>query len=347
MPSRSASASMLRLELGQAVIQACGAVGPDDEDTALDGQVHVAATGGGTVRIARTRAASLYDAAMAVTRTLRPPSRAATRWRPTRSLPRGAGAGRHQWKELYEEVITSGLCTGCAGCVIACPHDVIGYDHDAGRLQAVPPRGGARARPTASTARRAAPPAPGPAPASATGSPRPTSTSSAASARPTRSPASTERHPARPGQPTTTSTRSARTAASSRPCSSGLLDEGYIDGALVSYLEGDGSTWKAKPGVATTKEEVLAVGRQPLHLLGQHARPTTRPWSGASRTWPWSAWAASRSVPPVMWTRKVGKVGKPIKFNIGLLCSKTFDDAHLRGALRGQVRHQAGATSRR
>mgnify|MGYP006198478981 CR=1 FL=1 len=24
-----------------------------------------------------------------------------------------------QWKELYEEVITSGLCTGCAGCVIA------------------------------------------------------------------------------------------------------------------------------------------------------------------------------------------------------------------------------------
>ena len=22
-----------------------------------------------------------------------------------------------QWKELYEEVITTGLCTGCAGCV--------------------------------------------------------------------------------------------------------------------------------------------------------------------------------------------------------------------------------------
>jgi coenzyme F420 hydrogenase subunit beta len=27
-----------------------------------------------------------------------------------------------------------------------------------------------------------------------------------------------------------------------------------------------------------------------------------------------------------MWARKIGKVGKPIKFNIGLLCSKTFDD---------------------
>ena len=33
------------------------------------------------------------------------------------------------------------------------------------------------------------------------------------------------------------------------------------------------------------------------------------------------------AVPPVMWNRKVGKVGKPFLFNIGLLCSKTFDDA--------------------
>ncbi len=33
------------------------------------------------------------------------------------------------------------------------------------------------------------------------------------------------------------------------------------------------------------------------------------------------------SVPPVMWHRRIGKVSKPIKFNIGLLCSKTFDDA--------------------
>src|SRR5215203_1649896 len=37
-----------------------------------------------------------------------------------------------QWKELYSEVVQSGLCTGCAGCVIACPHDVIGYTHEPG-----------------------------------------------------------------------------------------------------------------------------------------------------------------------------------------------------------------------
>lgn len=33
------------------------------------------------------------------------------------------------------------------------------------------------------------------------------------------------------------------------------------------------------------------------------------------------------SVPPVMWHRKVGKISKPIVFNLGLLCSKTFDDS--------------------
>ena len=39
---------------------------------------------------------------------------------------------RAQWAELFSEVVTSGLCTGCAGCVVACPHDVLGYDDQNG-----------------------------------------------------------------------------------------------------------------------------------------------------------------------------------------------------------------------
>src|SRR5262245_25157102 len=31
------------------------------------------------------------------------------------------------WKHLFDEVVTSGLCTGCSGCVIACPPAVLGY----------------------------------------------------------------------------------------------------------------------------------------------------------------------------------------------------------------------------
>ena len=50
----------------------------------------------------------------------------------TTTAPAKAERWSFQWKELYEEVITSGLCTGCAGCVISCPHDDIGNDHEAG-----------------------------------------------------------------------------------------------------------------------------------------------------------------------------------------------------------------------
>ena len=51
----------------------------------------------------------------------------------TESAPVKAERWTHQWKELYEEVITTGLCTGCAGCVVTCPHDVIGYEHEEGK----------------------------------------------------------------------------------------------------------------------------------------------------------------------------------------------------------------------
>jgi coenzyme F420 hydrogenase subunit beta len=32
------------------------------------------------------------------------------------------------WRQLFTEVVTSGLCTGCAACVVACPYDVLDYE---------------------------------------------------------------------------------------------------------------------------------------------------------------------------------------------------------------------------
>ena len=38
-------------------------------------------------------------------------------------------SGKTQWRELYHEVVETNLCTGCAACVMACPRDVLEYDH--------------------------------------------------------------------------------------------------------------------------------------------------------------------------------------------------------------------------
>jgi coenzyme F420 hydrogenase subunit beta len=41
----------------------------------------------------------------------------------------GPNGDRAQWRELFHEVVETNLCTGCAACVMACPRDVLDYDH--------------------------------------------------------------------------------------------------------------------------------------------------------------------------------------------------------------------------
>jgi len=104
----------------------------------------------------------------------------------------------------------------------------------------------------------------------------------------------------------------------------------YIDGALVSFLEGDGSTWRAKPGVAVSKEEILeSAGSRYTYSANTLAIDEALD-RGLSRL-ALVGMSCQSSVPPIMWTRKAGKIGRPIVFNIGLLCSKTFDDSIFEG----------------
>ena len=104
------------------------------------------------------------------------------------------------------------------------------------------------------------------------------------------------------------------------------MDEGYIDCALTSFLEGDGTSWKAIPGLARNKDEILASAGSRYTYSANTLAVKQALEEGYSKL-ALVGMSCQSSALPIMWSRKVGKAGKPFLFNIGLLCSKTFDDA--------------------
>jgi coenzyme F420 hydrogenase subunit beta len=240
--------------------------------------------------------------------------------------PAKAPRWSHQWLELYEEVIDSGLCTGCAGCVIACPHDVIGYEHEQGKYrpfhleEELGPTDCIHGQKGCTSCTRACP------------------------RFRTWEQQADEHLFGRTRDPDELSgvykdvilTRASDEFVHEVGQDGGLvsailiwsLEHGYIDCALTSYLEGEKGDWKARPGIATNREQVLeSAGSRYTYSANTLAldEAVEAGYSNLALV----GMSCQSSVLPVMWTRKVGKVGKPFKLNIGLLCSKTFDDAIL------------------
>ncbi len=237
-----------------------------------------------------------------------------------------SGRWTNQWLELKAEVIDSGLCTDCAGCVIACPHDVIGYKHEAGEYRPfhledeLGPNDCTHGQKGCTSCTRACP-------------------------RFRIWEAQADEHLfARVRNDDEVAgiysdimlTRASDAMVHKMGQDGGLvsaillwaMEHDYIDASLVSYIEGgaDSGSWKAIPGVASTKDEILAASGS-RYTYSANTLAIDEALEKGFKRLALVGMSCQSSVPPVMWSRKIGKISKPIVFNLGLLCSKSFDDA--------------------
>ncbi|MGC8462668.1 MAG: Coenzyme F420 hydrogenase/dehydrogenase, beta subunit C-terminal domain [Acidimicrobiales bacterium] len=229
-----------------------------------------------------------------------------------------------QWAELLREVVTSGLCTGCAGCVVACPHDVLAYDDTGGRYKPfhVEADGG---------------------PDDCTHGLKGCTMCTRACPRfRTWEPEIDTHLFGRTRQPSEVAGVSSDILLA-RATDPDVLDAGQdgglvsalliwalehdvVDAALVSALEGDGTSWKAVPAVVTDRAGVLGTaGSRYTYSANTLAYPAATA-AGAERI-ALVGMGCQASAPPVMRARKAGKIARRLALTIGLLCSKTFDDA--------------------
>ncbi len=230
-----------------------------------------------------------------------------------------------QWKELYEEVITSGLCTGCAGCVISCPHEVIGFEHIQGGFKPYHLEEelglddcGHGVKGCTSCTRAC---------------PRFRNWEHEADDfmfgrhRSADEPSGIFKD--------VILTRASDDFVHQTGQDGGLvsailiwaLEHGYIDAALTSYVgEGDGNQWTASPGVAFNRDDVLRGAGSRYTYSANTLAYGDAIEAGATKI-ALVGMSCQSSILPVAKSRKVGKVGNRFALNIGLLCSKSFDEA--------------------
>ena len=104
------------------------------------------------------------------------------------------------------------------------------------------------------------------------------------------------------------------------------LEHDEIDAALVSALEGDGSTWRAVPAVARTRADVLATSGS-RYTYSANLLAYTEAIEGGAERLCLVGMGCMTSAPGAMGARKAGKIARRLSLTIGLMCSKTFDDA--------------------
>src|SRR2546423_8578050 len=235
------------------------------------------------------------------------------------------------WKHLKAEVIDPGRCRGCAGCVVACPYpDILGYDNTWKPFQLADqpdPDNCLHGVKGCTMCTRACP----------------------------RFRAwEVEIDTAMFGQPReadqvigfykdivlarATNAEYLERGQDGGLCSAMLiwcLRNGEIDGALTSHLTGDGTSWTTIPVVATSEDDILKGAGSRYTYSANTLAYFDAVEMGLSKMALIGMGCQSSSI-PAMQVRGARKPANKIALNIGLLCSKSFDDSIFEGLLEAK-----------
>lgn len=226
-----------------------------------------------------------------------------------------------EWKHLFHEVLEPGRCTGCAACVIACPHDVLDYKHlDGGYIpfniedSSLPDKCSHGEKGCTSCTRAC---------------PRFRDWEIDADAH-LFGKIRTENEVY--GQyESICLTRATDETIAELGQDGGLvsamliyaLENEIIEGALVSSAD---DQWVATPTLATTREEVLSTAGSRYTYSANTLAYNLADERGLEKL-ALVGMGCMASAPAIMKSRKVGKIARRLELTIGLMCTKTFTDS--------------------